>query len=216
MNLDLLRIEARHFGIRLSDHQMSQFRIYLDELWDWNRHINLIGVDSRTRVAMELFLDSLIPVPYIPLKGMMLDVGSGAGFPGLPLKICLPGYDLHIVEPNARKAGFLKQVIRLLELEGIQVFHGRIEECGPDLSQTGYDVVTAKALAPFNRTISLCASFVGTGGLFVGYLGSGSDQALKDAEMVIDEHGMSLFRKVPYQIPGKESMRWIFLMRKEV
>ncbi len=213
--LELLRKEARHFGIALSDRQLEQFRIYLDELWEWNRQIKLVGMDSRKRVVMELFLDSLIPLPYLPIRGKMLDVGSGAGFPGLPLKICLPDYELHMVESNGKKAGFLKQAIRLLGLEGALVHHGRIEKAGGALSQAGYTLVTAKALAPFNRTITLCAPFVAAGGLLVGFLGSGLDEALESARNAMSAQGLSLFRKVPYRIPGKGSGRWICFIRRE-
>jgi 16S rRNA (guanine527-N7)-methyltransferase len=193
---------------------MEQFRVYLDELWEWNQQINLIGMDTRKRVVMELFLDSLIPVPYLPVKGKMLDVGSGAGLPGLPLKIYLPDYDLHIVESNAKKVGFLKQVVRILGLKKVLVHHGRIEERGSDLFQDGYNVVAAKALAPFKKTITLCAPFVVPGGLLVGFLGSGSGATLESAKTEMGEQGMSLINKMPYQIPGKGERRWICFMRK--
>ncbi len=213
--LELFRQEALHFGITLSVPQLRRFRVYLDELWEWNRRINLIGMDTRKRVVMELFLDSLMPAPYLPDRGKMLDVGSGAGFPGLPLKIFLPDYDLHIVESNAKKVGFLRQAIRLLGLERVLVVHGRIEEGGSSLSTTGYDVVTAKALAPLSKTIALCAPFVATGGRLVGFLGDRPDEALESARSVMDEHRVSLFKKIPYRLPGKTSRRWIGFIRKE-
>jgi 16S rRNA (guanine527-N7)-methyltransferase len=213
--LEFFRKEALHFGITLSSPQLHRFRVYLDELWEWNRRINLIGMDTRKRVLIELFLDSLMPAPFLPDRGKMLDVGSGAGFPGLPLKIFLPDYDLHIVESNAKRVGFLRQAIRLLGLERALVVRGRIEESGSGLSTTGYDVVTAKALAPLSRTITLCAPFVANGGLLVGFLGNRPDEALESAGSVMDGHGVSLFKKIPYRLPGKTSRRWIGFIRKE-
>ncbi|MFC1581031.1 16S rRNA (guanine(527)-N(7))-methyltransferase RsmG [Thermodesulfobacteriota bacterium] len=213
--LELLREEALHFGIALSDPQLHRFRVYLDELWEWNSRINLIGMDTRKRVVMELFLDSLMPAPYLPDNGKMLDVGSGAGFPGIPLKIFLPDYALHIVEPKAKRVGFLRQAIRLLGLERALVVHGRIEESGPALFSTGYDVVTAKALAPLGRTITLCAPSVAAGGLLVCFLGTELDEVLKSAEREVGENGLALFKQVPYQIPGKRSRRWICFFLKE-
>ncbi len=123
-----LHSKALDYGISLTEHQLSLFQIYLDELWDWNHRINLTGLSTRERIIIELFLDSLIPAPFLPENGRMFDVGSGAGLPGVPLKIFRPHLEVHLLEANSKRVSFLKQVIRLLSLRKIEVMKGRIEK----------------------------------------------------------------------------------------
>lgn len=212
--LELLREKARDFGILLSGLHLDLFRIYLGELWEWNRRINLTGMTSRRRMVIELFLDSLVPAPYLPVEGRMLDIGSGSGFPALPLKILLPALDLQLVEANRKKVSFLRQVVRLLGLKGVQVIHGRLEDIGSALHSQGYTLVTAKALAPLDKTITMCSPFVAPGGLLLGFWGAQAEQALAHAKKAMDEHRVSVEKKVCYRLPGKEKQRWIGLLRK--
>ena len=212
--LELLREKAQDFGILLSGFHLDLFRIYLAELWEWNRRTNLTGMSTQRRMAVELFLDSLVPAPYLPATGRMLDVGSGSGFPALPLKILLPALDLQLIEANRKKVSFLRQVVRLLGLGGIQLIHGRLEDTASALNSTGYDLVTAKALAPLEKTITMCAPFVAPGGLLVGYWGAQAEQTLAHATEVMDKHGVSVEKKVCYRLPGKKEKRWIGLLRK--
>ena len=110
----LLGTESKKYGIDLSEHQLGLFQIYLDELWAWNKRTNLTGLSSRKRIVFELFLDSLIPAPFLAKRGTLLDVGTGAGFPGIPLKIYNPRLVVHLLDANFKKGSFLKQAVRLL------------------------------------------------------------------------------------------------------
>jgi len=101
--IKLLGDKALDYGIELSWQQLELFHVYLEELWDWNQRINLTGLSTREKIVIELFLDSLIPAPFLPKKGRMLDVGSGAGIPGLPLKIYTPQLKTHLLEANSKK-----------------------------------------------------------------------------------------------------------------
>jgi len=212
--LELLCEKAQDFGIPLSASHVDQFRIYLGELWEWNRRVNLTGLTTPRRMVIELFLDSLMPAPYLPVKGRMLDIGSGSGFPALPLKILLPGLDVHLVESHRKKVSFLKQVIRQLGLQGVHVFHGRLDEIGSTLHRTGYTLVTAKALAPPEKTMAMGAPFVAPGGLLVGFWGAQAEHALFHAKGAMEMHGLSLVKKVSYCLPGKEKKRWIGFLQK--
>lgn len=222
--LRFLSDRASDYRIELSQHHLSLFRIYLDELWEWNQRINLTGLSTRDSIVIDLFLDSLIPAPLLPLKGRMLDVGSGAGFPGLPLKIYNPLLKTHLLEANSKKVSFLKQVIRLLGLNEIEVIKGRIETDahtlerhdleGHTLYHTGYHLITARALAGLSQTLAWCAPFLFPGGLLVGFLGSRAEDDIKKSQRIMEEHSLVLFKMIPYILPGKSNKRNTVIFKK--
>ena len=213
--LQLLRHKARDFGIELSSYQLNLFRIYLTELDHWNQRINLTGLKSIKRMVIELFLDSLIPAPFLPDTGEMLDVGSGAGFPGIPLKIYIPHLETYLLETNSKKVSFLKQVIRLLGLKGIHVLKGRIERGRDTLHPGGYHLITARALAGLHQTIEWCSPFLHPGGLLVSFLGSHAEDDLNACQQVMKENRILIHRKIPYVLPGKRSKRKTVIFQKK-
>lgn len=218
MNGDELRFlhhEALDYGLKLSRYQVDLFRFYIDELWDWNLRINLTGLSTRERIVNELFLDSLIPAPFLPDKGTMLDVGSGAGFPGIPLKVYNPQFKTHLLEANSKKVSFLKQIIRLLGLKEIKAIKGRIEKDGDKLHPEGYHLITARALAGLDQTMAWCAPFLCPGGLLVIYLGNFTEEDLRKSQQVMKSHRVILHMIAPYFLPGKKLRRNIFILKKE-
>jgi 16S rRNA (guanine527-N7)-methyltransferase len=165
--------------------------------------------------VIELFLDSLIPVPYLPQSGKTLDVGSGAGFPGLPLKIMMPQWDTCLLEANRKKVSFLRHVIRLMKMRGIEAVKGRIEEKGGRFQPGPYDIMTARALAPLGRTVSWCAPLLQPGGLLVIFSGADGPKALAEAEEVLKRHKLVLHKAIPYVLPGRERKRHALLLKRE-
>jgi 16S rRNA (guanine527-N7)-methyltransferase len=205
---------AQDYGIELSDYQIRLFGIYLDELWEWNKKINLTGLSSRQRIITELLLDSLITSPFLPEEGSLLDVGSGAGFPGIPLKICKPQLKTQLMEANSKKVNFLKQVIRVTKLYEIEVIKGRIEKDGSILSPKGYHIITARALAPLAQTLAWCAPYLMPGGLIVNFQGGQFAKVLEESADIIKEYTLFLYKSVPYKLPGKDSQRHILIFMK--
>lgn len=130
----LLERGTRAVGLALSPVQVDQFLTYLELLLKWNRKMNLTALRAPEEIISRHFLDSLLLIPYLPEKGRLLDIGSGAGFPGLPLKIARPGLSVDLAEATDKKVSFLKEVIRCLGLQGIRVlpfFLGREPLPGP-------------------------------------------------------------------------------------
>ena len=207
--------KAHDFGIELSQHQLDLFSIYLDELWDWNQRMNLTGLTSRKKMVIELFLDSLIPAPFLPVKGKMLDVGTGAGFPGVPLKIQMPRLETHLLEANSKKVSFLKHVIRLLRLNHIEVIRGRIEKDGGNLYPAGYQIVTARAVAGLLKTVEWCAPFLEPGGLLVSFLGRDAGEDLNIIRQIMEKQRLVLHEVIPYVLPGKKFKRNTLIFKKE-
>ncbi len=197
------------------DH-LHLFGTYLDELTDWNRRINLTGLSSRKRIIYEVLLDSLIPVPFIPLESRMLDVGSGAGFPGIVIKILRPGLKVQLMEANSKKVSFLKQVVRLLALKDIDVMKGRVEMYGGNLHGEGYHLITARAVASLDQMINWCAPFLSSNGQLIGFLGGNSEQVLRKSEHAIEKNGLTINRTISYSLPGKISKRKIVIFNKNM
>lgn len=191
---------------------MGLFCIYLEELGSWNNKFNLTGLADRSRMVIELFLDSLLPSPFLPGEGSLLDVGSGAGFPGLPLKIHSPLRNTFLLEPNSKKVSFLRHVIRLIKLAGVQTIKSRVEHLP---KEARYDMVTARALAEFGKTLDCCAPLVNQGGFLVLYLGARAEENLKESEHSVAEHHLRVTKTLSYALPGKRSDRHTVIFQKE-
>jgi 16S rRNA (guanine527-N7)-methyltransferase len=213
---DLLRIWACDFGVVLSGPQLRLLGIYFDELWLWNKRMNLTGLTTRERIIKELLLDSLIPSPFLPEKGHLLDVGSGAGFPAIPLKISRKKITFNLMEAKSKKVSFLRQVIRLLGLKGIEVTRGRIEKGKEILLPEGYNVITARALAHLPQTLTWCAPFLIPGGAIVNFQGSRFEHALTESSDVMKREQLFLYKSIPYTLPGKDSRRHVLIFKKNV
>ena len=178
--------------------------------------MNLTGISKPERMIIELFLDSLIAVPHIPPMARMLDVGSGAGFPALVIKLLVPDLRLCLVEANSKKVSFLKQVMRLLKLDGIEVINGRIELIKDKLPPDGFDVISSRALADLNQIINWSAGFLAEGGRLVYFSGSRVDEVLENSKYLMPDHDLTVDHLVPYNLPGIRGSRSIVILRKEM
>ena len=202
------------YNVKLSPPQLELFRIYVDELWEWNLHINLTGLSSRRDIVVELFLDSLIVAPFIPDVGSLLDVGTGAGFPGIPLKIYMPNLKITLLEANSKKVSFLKHIVRKLRLTDIDVIRGRIEQEGNGLCHGEFPLITARAVAALGQTLSWCAPYLSQGGLLVSFLGPYVDERLNEINQVMESFGLEIFKMIPYFLPGRKTKRHTVIFKK--
>jgi 16S rRNA (guanine527-N7)-methyltransferase len=184
----------------------------MDELWSWNRKFNLTGLEDRGRMVIELLLDSLLPAPFLPREGDLLDAGSGAGFPGLPLKILCPLHHAFLVEPNSKKVSFLRHIIRMTRLKEVEIIKGHVEELPAEVR---YDIVTARALAGLGKTLDCCGPRVKQGGLLVLYLGARAGEQLKERERLVAAHHLRAAKKLTYALPGKPSKRHTVIFEKD-
>lgn len=165
----LLKDGADLLGVELDEGQLCQFDIYRNELLKWNEKINLISEKSAADIITRHFLDSLSAARFIPEgEPYMLDVGTGAGFPGIPLKIALPGIKLHLLEANRKKISFLKNVIRTLKLDKVQVIHDRTENlllC--EIWRGKFGIVISRAAFKLPHLVRLADYFLESKGLLI-------------------------------------------------
>lgn len=213
-DIEVLCETASNYGVKILPQQLDLFRIYLEELCDWNLHMNLTGLSSRREMVNELFLDSLIPTSHIPASGKMLDVGSGAGFPALPLKIIIPNLDITLLEANTKKVSFLRHIIRLLKLKHILVIRGRIEKDKGRFRKGEFPLITARALARLGQTLIWCVPYLCRGGLLVSFLGPRAKEVLKENREIMQNQGIVLQETIPYFLPEKKTQRNTVIFRK--
>ena len=213
---DLILEWMHNFSVELSLTQLDLLFIYLNELWEWNKKFNLTGLSSRANIITELLLDSLLPLPYLPKTGNLLDVGSGAGFPSIPIKICHPNLKADLLEPNSKKVSFLKQIIRITGLRDIRVIRGRIDEDSSLLLAEEYNIVSTRALADLPHTLMWCAPFISPGGIFISFQGNTFQNSLKKSSPILDKNKIYLYKVIPYQVPEKNSQRHLLVFVKNV
>lgn len=183
-----LRDQGRAMGLDISAEQAGQLGRHAAELERWNQKINLTAITDPFEAAVKHFLDSLAPVQWIPAGAVLLDIGSGGGFPGLPLKIHRPDLPITLVEATGKKVSFLTQVIRLLELDGIQALHGRAEapEDFPGLPGA-CDVVICRALAALDKFVVLAHPFLRPGGRLIAMKQENPDREIADLDRLTFE-----------------------------
>lgn len=170
-------------GLRLSDSQIQQYLHYAELLKQWNEKMNLTAITELEEVFDKHFYDSLLPSFTTELKGQLCDVGAGAGFPSVPLKIAYPELSVTILEPLAKRITFLDEVIEQLGLQKIHCYHQRAEDYAKEHRET-FDLVTARAVANLPMLAELCIPLVKKGGLFLAMKGSSGleeDQAARYA-----------------------------------
>jgi 16S rRNA (guanine527-N7)-methyltransferase len=211
----LLQEGARKFGVTLSRKQLHLFALFLEGLWSWNRRINITGVMEKREIIIKLLLDPLVAVPYLSSSRTLLDIGSGAGIPGLPIKIARPELEVHLIESKAKKVSFLRYMIRKLGLKGIKAYWGRAgQRAGLPTLFPFYDIVTARALAPLEKTCSICCPHLEAGGLLVTFKGSRVDQEIKDSERLMRELHLRLSKIVSYSLPETGGKRCLLILEK--
>ena len=212
----LLRQGAHAFGVELTENQLSLFALFLQGLWSWGRRLNLTGLPAKRDIIIKLLLDPLVALPYLPSAGTVLDIGSGAGIPGLPFKIARHAFEVHLLESRAKKVSFLKDMIRKLDLKGIEACQGRAEyRSDPATLFTVYDMVTARALAPLKKTIGLCLPFVKPEGLLITFKGSRVNQEIEESGSTIEETGLNIKEMVPYALPETTGGRHLVILQKK-
>lgn len=215
-----LEAEARPLGIVLQAQQLMRFRRYYEELLDWNARVNLTRIVEWPAVQIQHFLDSLTCVLVLPSAAAdpgysIVDVGAGAGFPGLPLKIVLPHARLSLVESVAKKTAFLRHVVQVLELGRVEVVTARAEAVGRDpLHREAYDLAVSRAVADLSTLAEYCLPLVRVGGLWVASKGQDVEGEVAAARGALETLGGRLHQVRRVQLPGLEGPRHLVVVEK--
>lgn len=223
--MDYLVRGCSQLGLTLSEVQIEQFRLYFEMLAEWNQKINLTAIEDSVGVQTKHFLDSLAGLPLIreelgqaatSRSLRAIDVGTGAGFPGLPLKIVWPGLKLVLLDGTGKKVLFLQKVVSALQLSNVTVVQGRAEEFGHSNAYRGqFDLVMARAVARLNVLVEYLLPFARQDGYVIAYKGPGAAEEFIEARKAIDLLGGEVVRFAPVEVPLLEEERRILLIKKQ-
>lgn len=221
--LSILVRGARQLGIELGAHQLDLFERYYRLLKAASLHVSLTAVTGYEAVQQRHFLESLALLPALREVDLLapggrervLDLGAGAGLPGLPLKIAVPGLSLTLLEATGRKAAFLREAVGELALEQVEVLTGRAEDLARQAERReAYDLVVARAVAALPTLLELALPFVRIGGALAAPKGSGAPQEVSQSERALGLLGGSLLSVAPLAVPGAKHPPRLVLVRK--
>jgi 16S rRNA (guanine527-N7)-methyltransferase len=214
---ELAKYAWEMLGLRLSSAQTSALKKYEDELIKWNKRINLTAIDETKKIRIKHFLDSLTCLKAMQDSPMeqIIDVGTGAGFPGLPLKIIYPPMQLTLVESVAKKADFCQHIVNILELEGVQILTERAEIVGAKHKHRArYDWALARAVAALPVLAEYLLPLVKIGGRMLAMKGESGPAEAHAADRAIHLLGGHLHQLIPVHLPGVEEDRYLVVIDK--
>lgn len=200
---DLLKSTAEKWNINFNEETVRSFERYYELLISWNQKFNLTAITDHRDVVIKHFLDSISVSSVIDLGEIstVIDVGTGAGFPGIPMKLAFPHLSVTLLDSLGKRVTFLNEVIRELELENICAIHGRAENVSREKNmRESFDLCVSRAVAPLSSLTELCTPFVRVGGSFISYKSGDCGQEIKDAENAISVLGCDLDRVEKYML----------------
>jgi 16S rRNA (guanine527-N7)-methyltransferase len=200
---------------KLDSKQKQQFEKYYEFLVQENQKFNLTSITEKNEVYIKHFYDSLKLTEALDFSKIekLLDIGSGAGFPGVPVKIMYPNLQLYIIETTIKKTRFLAELIELLELENVEIINGRAEEVIVNYREF-FPVVTARAVANLPMLLELCLPYAEAGGFFLAMKGSAYLEELERAENALKLLDSEVIGEIKYQLPDNYGDRVILKIRK--
>lgn len=219
MNIDnfreLMCSYGRQIDIEFNDKQLSQFYEYMNLLLEWNEKINLTAITEPKEVILKHFIDSLTINKYIENNKSIADVGTGAGFPGIPLKIYRPDLNVTLVDSLNKRINFLNEVIAKLDLKDISTVHSRIEDFGKDKNyREKVDYVTARAVANLTTLSEYLLPIAKVSGKCICMKGNDVKEEIADSENAIDLLGGKIQKVDSFELPNSDISRNVIIINK--
>lgn len=216
-NTNIFKSDLDAFGITLTEKQIEQFLKYYEMLVEWNEFMNLTAITEYDEVMKKHFIDSisLIKAYDVTKSVSVIDVGTGAGFPGLALKIAYPNLQVTLLDSLNKRIQFLNEVISKLELEGVETIHGRAEDFAkPGKLREKYDLCVSRAVANLTTLSEYCLPFVKKSGCFISYKSEKIVEESKEAEKAIKILGGKIKNQVELYLPDSDIYRNLFVIEK--
>lgn len=211
------RSDFQSLGVDLTEEQINQFLRYYELLVEWNEKINLTAITEYDDVMKKHFIDSmsLIKAYDVSEKKSVIDVGTGAGFPGLVLKIAFPELQVTLLDSLNKRINFLNTVIDELGLSGVETVHGRAEDYAkPGQLRERFDLCVSRAVANLSTLSEYCLPFVKTGGMFISYKSEKIVEEMESAKKAISILGGKIDKQVEFQLPDSDIYRNLFVIKK--
>lgn len=199
----------------LDNGKLQKLYKYKELLMEWNQKINLTAIEDEKEIIIKHFIDSFTIIPYLERPGIrIVDVGTGAGFPGIPVKVMCETLEVVLLDSLAKRVGFLDTVIKELALDKIKAVHGRAEDFGvkPDYREK-FDVSVARAVAGLPVLLEYCLPFVKTGGIFIAMKGSSTEE-VESSQKALEILGGKIEEKKEMTLPFSDIKRNIIIVKK--
>lgn len=209
---------AKKLHINLTDEKCDLFLKYYDLLVSWNEKVNLTSITDYKDVVIKHFIDSLSIVNIIDPNGYesLVDIGTGAGFPGIPIKIAFPALDVVLVDSLNKRVDFLNMVIKELGLKGIRAVHTRAEELGHNSSyRESFDLCVTRAVSNLSVISEYCLPLVKVGGYFIPYKSKEYEDEIFKYEMAVEELGGAIDDVALFNLPDTDIFRSLILIFKD-
>lgn len=208
--------KAQEIGYNLQEEQLEQFFTYKELLIEWNKKMNLTAIEQEEDIITKHFIDSLSIASYIPDTTKIIDIGTGAGFPGIPLKILKKDLSITLLDSLNKRITFLEEVIRNLSLENIQAVHARAEELAhKEEYREQYDIAVSRAVAPMHTLLEYMLPYVKIGGKCICMKGPNLQEESKDLQNCLEILGGKIEKIEELVLPETEIKRNIMLIKKE-
>ena len=217
MDREILKSGLIEYGYELSENEESNFSIFSQLLVEWNKKMNLTAVTEDKEISIKHFLDSVVPIFSFDIKenSKIIDVGTGAGFPGVPIKIIRPDLDFTFLDSLNKRITFLKEVSNQLSFEKAEFVHMRAEDAGKDKKFRGkYDYAVSRAVAPLKVLSEYCVPLLKIGGTFAAFKAFDIEEELNDAKSMIGNLGGKIKDIKEVKIPHSDITRKIVLIEK--
>jgi 16S rRNA (guanine527-N7)-methyltransferase len=210
---EIVAQEAQLMQLSLSTHEIDSFEIYAAELKKWNSKVNLTAITKDKEIAIKHFIDSLSLAPYIRAGDSLLDIGSGAGLPVIPLKIINPEIPMVSVDAVAKKIHFQRHVIRILNLQNFEAIHARVEELHKTRSHS-FSVITSRAFTRLDRFISLAAPLLAENGVLIAMKGDQAEDSIASSGEVVHASGFTITSVHCYTLPQNMGKRVLTIIKQ--
>lgn len=216
-NTTQFRKDAEELGIYLSDGQIEQFLLYYEMLSEWNQVMNLTAITDYGEVMKKHFIDSisLVKAYDVSRESAVIDVGTGAGFPGLALKIAFPNFQITLLDSLRKRIQFLDEVIEKLHLSGAETIHGRAEDFArPEKLRERFDLCVSRAVANFSVLSEYCLPFVKVGGQFIAYKSEKALAEMEKSQRAVSMLGGRVKNQVEFCLPDSDIYRNLLVIEK--
>lgn len=207
--------KTKQIGIELTEEQLEKFYLYMNILLEWNEKINLTAITNEEEIILKHFVDSLTINKYIEDSKSLIDVGTGAGFPGIPIKILREDLKVTLLDSLNKRINFLNEVIEKLDLKNIECIHGRAEEFGKNKNyREKYDFATSRAVANMSTLSEYLIPFVKVGGKVLAMKGDKAEEELEEAKKAIKLLGGKVENIDNFYLPDSDIKRNIIIIKK--